>query len=298
MSASEPHRSERGCLPSGGEHAFDVLNRTCYCLTLDEDALRRRLEGELNTRGLAHAMLDTHPQLFSAAPMFVSSGHLQQMARVVEAVEEVVASRVFREAAFAWAPDIARFDPGSRGGLLGYDFHLSGSAPQLIEINTNPGGALLSVEQGRAQRSCCPDVARLTMAPTEAEAVENALLDVFVTEWRMQRGDLPLQSIAILDDAPSQQYLYPEFLLYQNLFRRSGIEALICDPRELVRRDGRLWHESTAIDLAYNRLTDFGFEKFGTDRPQMRISGGRSKRDAASARARGLRRQAQSHAPL
>lgn len=36
---------------------------------------------------------------------------------------------------------------------------------------------------------------------------------------------------ALCDDAPSQQYLYPEFMLYQNLFGRSGIEALICDPR-------------------------------------------------------------------
>lgn len=261
MSASESHSSERGCAPTGGSDVFDVLNRTCYCLTLDEDALRRRLERELNARGLAHAMVETHPHLFSAAPMFVSSGHLQQMARVVEAVEEVVASPVFREAVLAWAPEIARFDPGSRGGLLGYDFHLAGSGPQLIEINTNPGGALLSVEQGRAQRSCCPDLARLAMAPMEADAVENALLDVFVTEWQMQRGDAALRSIGILDDAPSQQYLYPEFLLYQNLFRRFGIEAVICDPRELVRRDGRLWHDSTVIDLVYNRLTDFGFEK-------------------------------------
>ncbi len=237
-----------------------MLNRTCYCLTLNEDALRDRLEKALNARGLGSTMVETHPHLFSAVPVFVSRNHLQQMARVVEAVEEVVASPVFREAVLAWAPEIARFDPGTRGGLLGYDFHLSGSGPQLIEINTNPGGALLSVEQGRAQRLCCPDVASLAMVPMEADAVENALMDVFVTEWRMQRGDATLRSIAIVDEAPAQQYLYPEFLLYQHLFRRHDFEAVICDPRELVRRDGRLWHDSMAIDLVYNRLTDFALQ--------------------------------------
>ena len=130
-----------------------------------------------------------------------------------------------------------------------------------FEINTNPGGALLNAMQGRAQRACCPDVAGLALSPMEPDAIEDALLDVFRREWQLQRGNAPLSSIAIVDEAPLQQYLYPEFLLYQHLFRRHGIEAVICDPRELVRRDGRLWHDSTAIDLVYNRLTDFALEE-------------------------------------
>ena len=74
------------------------------------------------------------------------------------------------------------------------------------------------------------------MAPMEAEAIEEALFEVFMTEWRLQRKDAPLRSLVIVDEAPQQQYLYPEFLLYRQLFSRHGIEATICDPRELARK--------------------------------------------------------------
>ena len=237
--------------------SIEALNRTCYCLSLDEEALRRDLEADLGTRGLSRAMVKTHPHLFASVPMFVSREHVERMARVIGAVETVVATPHFRRAALAWAPEIAHFDPGSPGGLLGYDFHLGVTGPQLIEINTNPGGALLNAVLGRAQRSCCPDAAGLAMAPMEADAIEEALFEVFMIEWRLQRKDAPLESVAIVDEAPEQQYLYPEFLLYRQLFSRHGIEVRICDPRELARKDARLWHGSQPIDFVYNRLTDF-----------------------------------------
>ena len=241
--------------------SIDALNRMCYCLSLDEDALRRGLEADLGTRGLSRAMVETHPHLFASVPMFVSRDHVERMARVIEAVEAVVATPPFRRAALAWAPDIARYDPGSPGGLLGYDFHLTVTGPQLIEVNTNPGGALLNAILGRAHRACCADAAGLAMAPMEADAIEEGLFEVFMTEWRLQRTDAPLISVAIVDEAPEQQYLYPEFLLYRQLLRRHGIEVSICDPRDLVRKDARLWKESQPIDFVYNRLTDFALDQ-------------------------------------
>ena len=255
---NDPESCGPSCQVTG---SIEALNRTCYCLTLDEAALRRGLEEELDGRGLSRALIETHPHLFSALPMFVSRSHIEQMASLVDAVENVAATSAFRSAALAWAPEIARHDPGARGGLLGYDFHLADAGPQLIEINTNPGGALLNAVQGRAQRSCCPDLVGLAMAPMEGEAIEDALFEMFMTEWRLQRGDAPLSSVAIVDEAPSQQYLYPEFLLYQSLFKRRGIEATICDPRELDLRDEKLWLGSRAIDFVYNRLTDFALEE-------------------------------------
>ncbi len=241
--------------------SIEALNRTCYCLSLDEEALRRGLEANLRTRGLSSAMVETHPHLFASVPMFVSREHVEAMARVIGAVETVVATPLFRRAALAWAPDIAHFEPGSPGGLLGYDFHLGLEGPQLIEINTNPGGALLNTVLGRAHRSCCADAAGLAMEPMEADAIEKALFEVFMTEWRLQRKNAPLMSVAIVDEAPEQQYLYPEFLLYRQLFGRHGIEATICDPRALVRKDARLWNEGKPIDFVYNRLTDFALEQ-------------------------------------
>ncbi len=242
-------------------NSIEALNHTCYCLSLDEEALRGGLEAELGTRGLSRAMLETHPHLFASVPMFVSRAHVDRMARVIGAVDAVIATPNFRRAALAWAPDIARYDPGSPGGLLGYDFHLAVTGPQLIEINTNPGGALLNTVAGRAHRSCCTDAAGLAMAPMEADAIEEALFESFMTEWRLQRKDAPLRSVAIVDDAPTQQYLYPEFLLYRQLFSRHGIAVTICDPCELSRRDSRLWHASQPIDFVYNRLTDFALEQ-------------------------------------
>jgi hypothetical protein len=241
--------------------SIEELNRTCYCLSLDEAALRSRLEADLGARGLSRAMVETHTHLFASVPMFVSREHVKRMAHVIGAVEAVVATPYFCRAALAWAPDIARFEPGSPGGLLGYDFHLAVTGPQLIEINTNPGGALLNVVLGRAHRSCCADVAGLAMAPMEADAIEESLFKVFKTEWRLQRKDAPLNSVAIVDEAPKQQYLYPEFLLYRQLLGRHGIEVTICDPRELVRKDARLWHGSQPLDFVYNRLTDFALEQ-------------------------------------
>ena len=85
------------------------------------------------------ALSETHAHLFATTPVFIDEGHLIAMASVVTAVEQIVATPVFQQAALACAPPIARFDPGPRGGLLGYDFHLSAAGPQLIEINTNPG---------------------------------------------------------------------------------------------------------------------------------------------------------------
>ena len=241
--------------------SIEALNGTCYCLSLDEEALRRGLEADLGQRGLSHAMVETHPHLFASVPMFVSRDHLERMARVIAAVESVVATPTFRLAALAWAPDIARFDPGSPGGLLGYDFHLGVTGPKLIEINTNPGGALLNAVLGRAQRLCCEGAPGLALAPLEGDVIEDALFEIFTKEWRLQRGAAPLTSVAIVDTDPERQYLYPEFLLYRHLLARHGIEVAICGPGDLVRKSGRLWHGTLPIDFVYNRLTDFSLEQ-------------------------------------
>ena len=232
----------------------------CYCLTLDEEALRRKLETDLGARGLSRTVIETHPHLFAALPVFVARNHLEHMARVINAVEKVVDTPVYHHAAMAWAPEIARFDPASRGGLLGYDFHLTDSGPQLIEINTNPGGALLNAVLGRAQRTCCSDASGLAMAPMEPGDIEQALIEMFMAEWRLQRGAGVLRSVAIVDETPERQYLYPEFLLFRELFHRHDIDAIICDPRELIASEGRLTHRGQPIDFIYNRLTDFSLQ--------------------------------------
>jgi hypothetical protein len=223
---------------------MDFFNSDCFCVSLDRDALRRALEADPAAAGISS-------NVFAALPVFVAREQVDAMARVIRAVEEVVALPAYR-AALAWMPEVARFDPGARGVFMGYDFHIGAGGPKLIEINTNAGGALLNAILGRAQRACCDEVAALVNGPLPSSSLESVFREMFLREWRLAgRAGAPSR-IVILDDRPEAQFLYPEFLLFAQLFRRSGIEAEVLDPSQLViDRD----------TLVYNRLTDFSLSE-------------------------------------
>ena len=162
----------------------------------------------------------------------------------------------------AWAPETARRSAKAAGVFLGYDFHLGADGPQLIEINTNAGGGLLNAILGRAQRACCNEVAEAmeAMQGSDAADLEARFVAMFRAEWQAERGEVALRSIAIVDEAPQEQYLLPEFLLFQRLFERHGITAWICDPAELVHTGAGLTLHGQPVDLVYNRLTDFALD--------------------------------------
>jgi hypothetical protein len=236
---------------------IEKLNTDCFCVSLDRPALRRALEAD--PTGLGRLIEERCPHLFAAFPVFVSSRHVQAMANVIRAVETVVALPAY-QAALSWAPPIAEFDPGTRGVFMGYDFHIGADGPRLIEINTNAGGALLNSVLGRAQRACCAEVATLVSGPVPCTELDQAFIDMFVAEWRASgRGGVP-NRIAIVDEDPEQQFLYPEFLLFAQLFRRFGIEAAVLAPHEIAFDGQQLRDARGRIDLVYNRLTDFSLE--------------------------------------
>lgn len=243
------------------------LNRDCQCVSLDRAALRRALTEALTAHDAGadlHALIDAGcPNLFSDSAVFVGADCLRRMAEIVAAVEAVAALPAWRERVLAWAPATARYAPKYPGVFLGYDFHLSAAGPQLIEINTNAGGGLLNAVLAQAQQACCEDVPAIVSGAPPAAAVEQDYVDMFRAEWRAERagqGEVPLGRIAIVDEQPQTQFLYPEFLLFRSLFERHGIAATVCDPTELVCRDGALWRGGERIDLVYNRLTDFSLE--------------------------------------
>ena len=244
-----------------GEDLATALNRDCLCLTVNRDSLRRELDADGNNGDLYETILATRPNLFSATAVFVTPQQIERMRAIIRAVETVVALSAYRESALAQAPDLAHFDPGPSGVFMGYDFHLGAAGPQLIEINTNAGGALLNAALRRAQAACCETMKPLISEPEQIGAFDDIFHGMFMHEWRRQRGARPLASIAIVDDAPREQYLYPEFLLFERLFRRHGLKAVIADPTELAMREGKLWHAQQPIDLVYNRLTDFALNE-------------------------------------
>ncbi|WP_300450724.1 hypothetical protein [Accumulibacter sp.] len=256
---SYPVRSLTELLPADSRAAAEILNRGCSCISVDHQSLKRALEeGEGD---LSHAeLLTTRPHLFADSMVFVSQAHLSRMARTIAAVERVARLPAYRERVLAYASPVARHSPGAAGVFLGYDFHLGPDGPQLIEINSNAGGALLNARLLRAQRACCQAVANRMPA---GQPVEAAFVAMFRDEWELGGRDAsvrPLANIAIVDRAPAKQYLAPEFELFQQLFEANGFAAVVVDPAELSFDGQGLWCRGQVIDLVYNRLTDFALE--------------------------------------
>lgn len=237
----------------------EELNRSCHCIAVDPVKLRERLESGPDTAGVYASILKDQPHLFSSSPVFLARAQLEQMQAVIGAIEAVVRNPGFRAHALAEATAIARHDHGPRGVFLGYDFHLGRQGPQLIEINTNAGGALLNAALAGAQQACCVEVSAVLGGNVDPARLRDDLVEMFRSEWRLQRGDLPLRTLAIVDEAPETQFLYPEFLLFRELFRAAGIAAEIVDVADLRFADGRLRAREIEIDLVYNRHTDFYF---------------------------------------
>ena len=244
--------------PADCRAAAELLNRGCACISLDHRSLKKALEA--GEGRLSHAeMLRTRPHLFAESMVFVSAAHLSTMALVIAALERVVGLPAYRDRVLAHAPSVASHSPGTAGVFLGYDFHLAPDGPQLIEINSNAGGALLNARLLRAQRACCAAVAG--MMPAEP-SVESAFVDMFRAEWRLARAAArPLARIVIVDTLPAEQYLAPEFELFRQLFVANGIAAMVADPAELSFDGERLFCRGQVVDLIYNRLTDFALEE-------------------------------------
>ena len=238
----------------------EQLNQDCHCLALNRAQLRRELANQPNGDSLIQMICEDRPYLISDAAVFVAEASQQKQAAIIAAIERVIALPAYQQRVLAYAPASAQFQPKAGGVFLGYDFHLDQTGPRLIEINSNAGGALINLLINKAHVACDSCPCQLNF-PQHAADAEQALLTMFQNEWRLEGHLKPLRSIAIVDEQPQSQYMLPEFMLFQNLFARHGIQAVICDPSELTFRDDKLWHQDTIIDLVYNRLTDFALEE-------------------------------------
>ncbi len=224
------------------DHAFiEHLNGECLDWAgMDNEALRRAIQA----RGDDWSSLvqERCPHVFAAAPVFISALQLQQMRAVIAAVEEV-----------AGVPDAK----SALGVFYGYDFHLNEQGAHLIEINTNAGGAFLNALLIESQQG----LFLYGTAVTENRP-DQVFVDMFRNEWRRVRGAAALKTIAIVDEQPESQYLYPEFLLASALLEHAGFAVHIVDPSALQAREDGLYCDEQRIDLLYNRLTDFDLHQF------------------------------------
>ncbi len=223
------------------------LNADCHAAKLDQDALQQseRAQGDA-----WHSLVTERcPHLFAGVPVFITPAQLRKMYEVISAVEQVVGLP-------GWQPQSEEIGPRAKGVFYGYDFHLNDQCVYLIEINSNAGGAFLNELLIASQRDCA--------LPGKSVAIENldqSFLAMFRNEWRLERGSAPLRNIAIVDEQPEQQYLYPEFLLAQYMLERGGIEVYIADPVALQHNEDGLYFGHEKIDMVYNRLTDFSLQR-------------------------------------
>jgi uncharacterized circularly permuted ATP-grasp superfamily protein len=95
--------------------------------------------------------------------------------------------------------------------------------------------------------------------PLTPHTFEDAAFRMFQDEWMRQRGTGAARRIAIVDDSPAEQYLYPEFVLARQVLAARGADAIIADASHLRYEGGQLSVEGKPIDLVYNRVTDFAF---------------------------------------
>lgn len=237
----------------GYPQIFEQCNTECRCVSLDRETMHKALQQQLDDNLMYRMLTEERPHLFAESVVFVDETHIRRQCEIIAAIERVIATPAYQQRVLAYAPDTAKFTPKAHGVFFGYDFHLSPKGPQLIEINSNAGGALLNAVLARVQRTCCDSTA-------SSQNAEQVFMAMFIEEWQAERGQQPLHSIAIVDENPATQFMLPEFLLFKELFEQNHIKTVICDPSELDYRDGALWHGDVPIDLIYNRLTDFGLE--------------------------------------
>lgn len=122
----------------------EELNRSCFCISLDRQAMANAMRTASGDQDFFAKHIETRPHLFSGLPVFLPRSDLNRMLATVAAIEDVARPPGYQEAAAPWTSAIARRQHGPRGVLMGYDFHLAGDSPRLIEVNTNAGGAFLN----------------------------------------------------------------------------------------------------------------------------------------------------------
>ncbi len=184
--------------------------------------------------------------------------HFAAIQRCVALLFGIAHSVAYRESLAAEAGAVTAHVPGNFGVFMGYDFHLTPEGPRLIEVNTNAGGALLN---GLHTASLC-DPSKLACLCADllaVETMEEHIAATFRAEYAAARGpDARLTRVAIVDERPREQFLYPEFELFRALFARAGIEARIADTRELVATaGGGVALGDSPVELVYLRDTDF-----------------------------------------
>jgi len=231
--------------------AASSLNQRCFCKTLNREKLLDLLQDD----SLSSEIFISHPHLFSNTASFISATQWNQLKEIVHSIETVVQSAKYQKRV---TKREIKYNAAA-GAFIGIDFHMSELGPKVIEINTNAGGGFLNAALVAAQIACC-EVQNPTLPSTEQD-LQDEFVRMFHNEWQLCRNTQELRTIAIIDENPEQQFLYPEFRIAQAVLSRAGFKVFITSPDQLVWNSHNLTYENQIIDLIYNRLTDFSLSE-------------------------------------
>lgn len=215
---------------------FQDFNTGCFCVTRQN-------------------VSTPYDSFFAKTQVFLSYDVVSRIKQSIEVLEKTIKSEAFKQFVFKDDYEEMRGKNTDGGVLMSYDFHIDGSSPKLIEINTNAGGAFLNYELLKVARGCCALV-----TTQDITTFEKNIVSMFKEEYR-KKSSKQLEMIAIVDEDPEKQFLYPEFLLCKEILERHGIKVSIVDPNDLNVEENVLYDNGVKIDLMYNRLTDFYFKE-------------------------------------
>jgi hypothetical protein len=120
---------------------------------------------------------------------------------------------------------------------------------------------------------------------------------MFREEWRLERGDAPLNASPSSMKTRPNQFLAPEFELFRQLFEATALPPSLPIPANSPATASACCTDGQPVDLIYNRLTDFSLDAtVNADFGQFSMPAVWS--DAASARPCAVCRQAQPDAAL
>lgn len=233
---------------------IEMLNDQCFCIP----AQSTKMQAILSQRLHDVCALDPVFKPFSDAAVFLRKEDRDAMNALIKSIESVVGLPAYRASIFDRQPELLKnIQPNTSGLMMGYDFHITEYEPKLIEINTNAGGAFVAKMLGGQafENSKCCGIKR--SSSSIERVIDDALYQIFFDEWKLARPSQQLKTVAIVDENIKQQYLYPDMLLAAKLLTNKGVDAFVCDSKDLRYAGEAVFYQDKKIDMVYNRHTDF-----------------------------------------
>jgi len=243
---------------------INQLNTECYCFSLDRESVHQDITDRHFAVG---GFLDSESTFFAGTGILLDRGDIAAMHGVIDAIETLAKNTAYRaDKLQQHSLDNRWVQHSGNGALMGYDFHISRplanseksnnelqQGPQLIEVNTNAGGAFLV---GELHRACDKIISPCCGFQSVDDNLQN-LYSLIDSEWRSAGREGKPKMVAIVDDSPATQYLYPDMLIAKDYFEEQGINTIVADVSSLDFSGSTLTCDGIEVDFVYNRCTDF-----------------------------------------